>query len=85
MDLLTAIGYTGYVANWVDQVGTWRLTATAPLFHQSEHLLFLVVGARKEEVMCRILVDEEPLPARVVADGASDVTWLLAAEAAALL
>ena len=55
------------------------------MLHQSDHLLFLVVGAGKVEVMRRILVDEEPLPARVVADGASDVTWLLAAEAAALL
>jgi 6-phosphogluconolactonase/glucosamine-6-phosphate isomerase/deaminase len=33
----------------------------------------------------RILVDEEPLPARVVAEGAPDVTWLLDAEAAAQL
>ena len=77
--------YAGYVANWVDEVGTWRLTATAPLLHQSDHLLFLVVGAGKEEVMRRILVDEEPLPARVVAEGAADVTWLLDAETAALL
>lgn len=82
-----ALGYkdAGYVANWVDEFGTWRLTATAPLLHQSDQLVFLVVGAGKAEALRRILVDEEPLPARVVADGASDVIWLLDAEAATLL
>ncbi len=75
----------GYVANWVDRFGTWRLTATAPLLHHSDHLLFLVVGAAKAVTIRRILVDEEQLPARVVAEAASDVTWLLDAEAAALL
>ncbi|MCH8899122.1 MAG: 6-phosphogluconolactonase [Acidobacteria bacterium] len=82
-----ALGHkdAGYVANWVDQFGTWRLTATAPLLHHSDHLLFLVVGAAKAVTIRRILVDEEQLPARVVAEAASDVTWLLDAEAAALL
>ena len=82
-----ALGYknAGYVANWVDEFGTWRLTATAPLLHQSDHILFLVVGQGKAEAVRRILVDEEPLPARVVAEGAPDVTWLLDAEAATLL
>ena len=75
----------GYVANWVDRFGTWRLTATPALLHHSDHLLFLVVGAAKAVTIRRILVDEEQLPARVVAEAASDVTWLLDAEAAALL
>lgn len=72
----------GYVSNWVDELGTWRLTATAPLLQASDQILYLVSGAAKADVMRRILVDEEPLPARVVAEGAGDVTWLLDAEAA---
>lgn len=75
----------GYVANWVDEFGTWRLTATAPLLQASGQILYLVSGAEKAEAMRRILVDEEPLPARVVADGAGEVTWLLDAEAASKL
>ncbi len=74
-----------YVANWVDRLGTWRLTASAPLLHLSSQIVYLVSGQGKAEAVRRILVDEEPLPARVVAEGAADVTWLLDAEAAAQL
>ncbi len=74
-----------YVATWVDVLGTWRLTATAPLLQRAEHLLFLVSGGTKAEAVRRILVDEEPLPATLVADGAKDATWLLDAEAASEL
>ena len=79
------IDQPGYVANWVDRFGTWRLTATAPLLQASAQIIYLVSGTGKAEVMRRILIDEEPLPARAVADGAADVTWMLDAEAAAEL
>jgi hypothetical protein len=36
-------------------------------------------------VLRRILVDHEPFPAGLVAEGASDVTWLLDREAAGKL
>jgi 6-phosphogluconolactonase len=79
------LDHPGYVANWVDGFGTWRLTATAPLLQASDQIIYLVSGTGKAGVMRRILVDEEPLPARVVADGAASVTWMLDAEAAGLL
>ena len=72
----------GYVANWVPALNTWRLTATAGLLTSTKHLIFLVAGASKAQVLKRILIDGEPLPAGVVAEGASDVTWLLDREAA---
>ena len=75
----------GYVATWVDALGTWRLTATAPLLHAATRIVFLVSGEAKAPVLRSVLVDEEPLPAQVVAAGAKDVTWLLDGEAAALL
>lgn len=75
----------GYVANWVDRIGAWRLTATIPLLRTSDHIVYLVSGAAKAETMQRILVDEEPLPARLVTEDASDVTWMLDAESAARL
>ena len=83
-DALEASG-RGYVATWVDTLGTWRLTATAPLLHAARRLVFLVSGADKAGMLRSILVDEEPLPAGLVAAGAKDVTWLLDAAAAAEL
>jgi 6-phosphogluconolactonase len=74
-----------YVANWVDPLGTWRLTATIPLLHTSSEIIFLVSGVAKAGTMRLILVDGQPLPARLVADGANDVVWLLDAEAASEL
>jgi 6-phosphogluconolactonase len=67
----------GYVANWVPQLGVWRLTATIALLARARRIMFLVSGASKAATVRRILVDEEPLPARTVADRAPVVTWLL--------
>ena len=75
----------GYVANWVETHGSWRLTATVPLLQAASQLVFLVAGASKAPVLRSILVDEEPYPAGVVARAVEDVTWLLDAEAAAEL
>ena len=68
---------TAYVANWVPALDTWRLTATASLLSSARHLLFLVAGASKADVLRRILAEGEPFPAGLVAEEASDVTWLL--------
>lgn len=73
----------GYVANWVETLGTWRLTATTPLLQAASRVIFLAAGSAKAPVLRSILVDGDPYPARLVAEGAKDVTWLLDAEAAA--
>lgn len=78
-----------YVATWVPGREVWRLTATIGLLSAARNVVFLVTGRQKADVIHRILDGEEPLPARLVADAASnsgsDVTWLLDAEAAARL
>lgn len=79
------IAEPAYVPNWVDVLDAWRLTATVPLLRGADHIVFLAAGSGKAAVLREILVDEVPHPARVVAEGARDVTWLLDAEAAALL
>jgi 6-phosphogluconolactonase len=72
-----------YVAAWVSALGSWRLTSTVPLLHATRHLLFLVAGSGKAEAVASFLEgDGDPVPARVVADGAEDVTVLLDAAAA---
>jgi 6-phosphogluconolactonase len=80
-----AIERSAYVANWVPALSTWRLTATTSLLTRARHVVFLVAGASKADVLRRILVDHEPFPAGLVAEGASDVTWLLDREAAGKL
>jgi len=75
----------GYVANWVPAMDTWRLTATVPLLASAKNVVFLIAGASKADVLKRILVDGEQLPAGVVAEAAADVTWLLDRDAAGKL
>jgi 6-phosphogluconolactonase len=79
------IAEPAYVPNWVDALGAWRLTATASLLRGVDHIVFLASGSGKAAVLREILVEEVPHPARLVAEGARDVTWLLDTEAAALL
>ena len=74
-----------FVANWVPQKATWRLTATLPLLHAAQHIIFLASGSYKAAPLARILLGDEhpPLPARLVSGGAAAVTWLTDRAAAA--
>ncbi len=75
-----------YVANWVPKFDTWRLTATYPLVHAAQHVLFLVSGIGKAETVARILEDPDATdPARRIMEGNADVVWLLDNAAASLL
>lgn len=74
-----------YVANWVDKLSTWRLTATLPLLWAAEHLVFLVTGAGKADVLAEIIDEAVPYPSQCVAAGAERVTWVVDEAAAASL
>jgi 6-phosphogluconolactonase/glucosamine-6-phosphate isomerase/deaminase len=53
------------------------------MLHATKHLVFIVAGSRKAEAVAQFLEGEgAPVPARLVADGAEDVTVLLDAAAA---
>ena len=73
-----------YVANFIDKLDTWRLTATFPFLHRARETFFLVEGAAKAERIAGIM-EGAPYPASVVAEGPSEVTWLLDEAAARLL
>lgn len=75
----------GYVANWVDALSSWRLTATVPLLQSADHVVFLASGSAKAPVLREIIVDGALHPAGLVARGARAVTWMLDATAASLL
>ena len=74
---------SGYVANWVASKDSWRLTATMPLLWESDHLVFLVTGSGKADVLTAILDRHVEYPSQRVATGATRVTWLLDEAAAA--
>jgi 6-phosphogluconolactonase len=76
-----------FVANWVPDQDSWRLTATLPLLHAARDIIFLASGRSKASALARILRgDDRPAPpARLVMEGAADVTWLIDRAAAAEL
>ena len=82
-DALTANG--NYLATWVEQKATWRLTASMPLLSSARELVFLVSGAGKARVLAEIIDDDRPYPAQQVAAGAGNVHWMVDEAAAANL
>jgi 6-phosphogluconolactonase len=76
---------SGYVANWIPEKDSWRLTATMPLLWEASHVVFLVTGEGKARVLRQILDRGVEYPAQRVAAGAKKVTWLLDAAAASAL
>ncbi len=43
--------------NWVGPAGMWRITFTFPLINRAKNILFLVSGADKQEIIKRLLTD----------------------------
>ena len=82
-DALTADGV--YLAAWVEQKSTWRLTASMPLLWSARELVFLVQGENKAAVLAEIIDEGKPYPAQRVAAGAEKVRWMVDTEAAARL
>jgi len=74
-----------YVANWVADKSTWRLTATLPLLWAADRLAFIVTGAAKAPRVAEIIGGDSDLPAGRAAGGATDVSWFLDRAAAARL
>lgn len=66
----------------------WRLTLTYPAINAARHVMFLVDGADKSAILCRVAVgpqDVERYPAQGIAPTHGDLTWLVDAAAAAQL
>lgn len=75
-------------APWVEKLGSYRLTLTPAVLNASHHVLFLVSGAGKAEILKRVLEGErvpDELPAQIVAPDEGRVLWLVDQDAAALL
>ena len=78
-----ALGVTsvGYVANFVPQLDTWRLTATAALIGLADVVMFLVSGTSKAPIIAEIASGSDHPAAAITA--VERVVWLLDEAAAA--
>jgi 6-phosphogluconolactonase len=74
-----------FVANWVEEQNTWRLTATLPLLARARRTLFIVSGESKAEIVADILEHGSDHPAAIVNRAARDSVWLLDHAAASAL
>jgi len=76
------------IANWVEKFGTDRITFTFPVLNAARHLLLLVAGADKADMLHEVFVTKRdaatyPVQHVVPIDGIK--TWLLDEAAAAKL
>lgn len=76
------------VANYVPQLGSWRVTFTLPLLNAARRVLFLVTGAGKASALRAVLEPEDEAlvpPAALVHPDDGSVTWLVDREAVSRL
>ncbi|MCU1286109.1 MAG: 6-phosphogluconolactonase [Acidobacteriales bacterium] len=77
------------VADYVEEVKSWRLTFTARLINASRNIVFLISGASKAEVVRAVLNGPrkpEELPAQLInSSGDGEVTWIIDRAAAVLI
>ena len=74
-----------FVANWVPQQESWRLTATLPLLTRARRTMFLVSGEHKAHIVAEVLEGDGDHPAAAVSRQSRDAVWLLDRDAASLL
>ncbi len=75
------------VANWVEQLETFRLTLTVPAICHAAHIIFLVTGEAKARRLNEVLNsprDPERLPAQLIQAIDGSLEWLIDKAAASL-
>jgi 6-phosphogluconolactonase len=75
-------------ANWVEKLGAYRLTLTAPVVNHAAHVMFVVAGAGKAERLHEVLEGaREPrrLPAQLIRPVGGSLEWFIDLAAAARL
>ncbi|HEY9786095.1 MAG TPA: 6-phosphogluconolactonase [Candidatus Obscuribacterales bacterium] len=72
------------VANYVERLKSWRITMTLPLINRSRHIIFVVSGSEKADVLADILSsDEVKYPSQLVRPHEGELEWFVDREAAA--
>jgi 6-phosphogluconolactonase len=73
-------------ANWVEKLGTWRVTLSAPTIDAARHVLFLVTGAGKAARLREVLKGERDptrLPSQLIQLTDGTLEWFVDRAAAA--
>jgi 6-phosphogluconolactonase len=72
------------VSNWVDKFRAYRLTFTFPLINNAANIIFLVSGAKKADVLKKVLEktgDVDEYPAIGVNPKNGNLSWLIDSQA----
>jgi len=72
----------------VEEEKMFRITMTAPLINQAHHILFLVTGENKAEVLKNVLAapyQPEKYPAQLIKPVNGELAWFVNQEAASLI
>lgn len=72
-------------AVYVDKLSSWRISVTYPLLEQAHHVLLIVAGTGKAEIVSQILSDESGKLSYPVQRIAADSEWHLDQAAAVLI
>jgi 6-phosphogluconolactonase len=75
-------------ANWVEKLGAWRVTLTAPAINAARHVLFLAGGAGKAERLREVLRGERDparLPSQLIRPHDGTLEWFVDRAAASKL
>ena len=74
--------------NWVEKLGAWRVTLTAPAINAARHVTFLVTGAAKAERLREVLKGERDparLPSQLIRPSEGTLEWYVDRAAAGSL
>lgn len=71
-------------ALYLGRLGTWRVTLTLPVINNARHVIFLVTGTEKADVLARVRAGES-LPAALVQPAEGELIWLVDRDAAGKL
>jgi 6-phosphogluconolactonase len=75
------------VANYVEKLGAWRVTTTAPFINRGRCVIVLTCGAGKASRVQDVLEgprDTDRLPIQLIQPASGTMTWLLDASAAGM-
>lgn len=74
------------VANWVEKLGTWRISFTFPVLNNAANIMFLVDGKDKASALTSVFDPKSPpeqFPAKMVQPRNGKVVWMIDEGAAA--
>ena len=70
---------------YLEEEKKYRITMTAPLINMARHIIFLVAGNKKAEIVKDIFTTTDKYPAQLIQPVNGELTWLMDNQAASLI